>query len=153
MLPVPSAPTDPDIVARRWTQAPRNVQRARAELSRHLAEWGCPAEVIDSAVVVLSELPTNAMRHAGEPRGRHIETRFHRGDFCVRIDVHDANDAKPERREASDEDESGRGLELVDALTSGQWGISSRVGVGKMVWAICAYDGAPDLRDAAAGAR
>ncbi|WUH93800.1 ATP-binding protein [Streptomyces sp. NBC_00433] len=147
MLPVPSAPSDPDVVARRWTQAPKNVQRARAELSRHLVQWGCPVEVIDSAAVVLSELFTNALRHAREPRGRHIETRFHRGEFSVRIEVHDANDAKPERREATDDDESGRGLELVDALTSGQWGISSRVGVGKMVWAICAYEGASHLRD------
>jgi hypothetical protein len=37
--------------------------------------------------------------------------------------------------------ESGRGLALVDALTGGQWGVAGRVGVGKMVWAVCADDG------------
>lgn len=137
MLPVPNTPGDPDVVARRWTHDPRNVQRARDDLWFHLLKWDMPVDVTDSAVLVLSELFTNSLRHAREPQGRHIETRFERRRGGVRIEVHDAGDAKPHRREASADEEDGRGLALVDVLTCGRWGVSDRDGVGKMVWAEC----------------
>ncbi|MFJ2632594.1 hypothetical protein ACIO6U_11655 [Streptomyces sp. NPDC087422] len=57
--------------------------------------------------------------------------------LSVRIEVHDAGSGKPERVRASASAESGRGLDLVDALTGGEWGVSDRDGVGKMVWAVC----------------
>jgi anti-sigma regulatory factor (Ser/Thr protein kinase) len=141
MLPVPNAPADPDIIARRWANDPRNVQRARDDLSVLLLKWDMPVGVMDSAVLVLSELFTNSLRHAREPQGRHIETRFERRRGGVRIEVHDANDGKPHRREASGDEECGRGLALVDVLTGGCWGVSEREGVGKVVWAECADDG------------
>lgn len=137
MLPVPNAPTGPNIVARRWTQHPDNVQRARDELRLHLLRWRVPVDVSDSAVLVLSELLTNSLRHARDPEGRHIETRFEHRINGVRIEVHDAGEAKPELREASPEEESGRGLTLVHVLTGGQWGVSNREGTGKLVWAEC----------------
>ena len=46
----------------------------------------------------------------------------------------DANDALPTPREASPDDESGRGLTLVAALADG-WGAEPRPGgIGKSVW-------------------
>lgn len=135
MLPVPNAPAGPHTVARRWTRDPENVGRARDELCLHLAKWNM-AEVTDSALLVLSELVTNAVRHAQQPGDRLIETRFVRRDGGVRIEVHDAGDDKPELREGVPWDqESGRGLVLVDHLTGGRWGVSDREGVGKTVWA------------------
>lgn len=95
-------------------------------------------EPADAAELVLSELITNALTHARRPRGRLIETRFECLGDGVRIEVHDANDNKPERQKVSAEAESGRGLALVDALTDGHWGVGDREGVGKMVWAVCA---------------
>jgi hypothetical protein len=56
----------------------------------------------------------------------------------VRIEVHDASERKPELQRASADEQSGRGLALVDALTDGQWGVSARQGPGKLVWAVCA---------------
>ena len=91
--------------------------------------------------MIVSELVTNAITHAHPPYGNLISTRFERLESGVRIEVHDSSDSKPERREASAEAESGRGLGLVDALTGGHWGVSDRNGPGKMVWAICADDG------------
>jgi hypothetical protein len=38
-------------------------------------------------------------------------------------------------RRAAD-DEGGRELALVDALTERRWGVGSRQGVGKLVWAL-----------------
>lgn len=146
MLPVPNAPTDPDIIARRWTHDPENVRRARDDLWFHLLKWDMPEEVTDSAVLVLSELLTNAVRHACEPYGRHVETRFERRRGGVRIEVHDANDGEPRLREASAIEESGRGLALVDLLTGGCWGVSDRGGVGKSVWAEIGRQGDGDGR-------
>jgi anti-sigma regulatory factor (Ser/Thr protein kinase) len=99
------------------------------------------AHLAETAQLIVSELVTNSVNHAREPRGRLIATRFERVESGVRIEVHDAGDQKPERREALSEEESGRGLALVDALTDGRWGVSERLGVGKLVWAVCAEHG------------
>ncbi|MEC3993845.1 hypothetical protein VSR01_09945 [Actinacidiphila sp. DG2A-62] len=49
------------------------------------------------------------------PYGNLIATRFERLEHGVRIEVHDTADTRPEPRRASAEEESGRGLELVEA--------------------------------------
>jgi anti-sigma regulatory factor (Ser/Thr protein kinase) len=115
------------------------VGRARHLLAQHLGGWGLP-HLADTAELIVSELVTNAVRHAREPRGRLIGTRFERLECGVRIEVHDANDRKPECQEVPGEAEGGRGLVLVDSLTDGRWGVGNREGVGKMVWAVCADD-------------
>jgi anti-sigma regulatory factor (Ser/Thr protein kinase) len=102
--------------------------------------WGLDS-LADTAELVLSELLTNALRHARTPRGRLIETRYERLHDGVRIEVHDANDRKPEISQPSPDDESGRGLGLVNSLTAGCWGVGGREGMGKLVWAVCAGAG------------
>jgi hypothetical protein len=130
----------PSVVVKQWPHGPRSVGRARSLLAHNLDAWGL-AHLTDTAELVVSELMTNSVRHASKPQGRQIGTRFERLESGVRIEVHDANDNKPERREVSAEEESGRGLALVDSLTGGHWGVSNREGVGKMVWAVCVDDG------------
>jgi anti-sigma regulatory factor (Ser/Thr protein kinase) len=123
-------------VVNRWPSSRRSVPRARRQLAATLAAWGMP-ELRDAAELVLSELLTNAVRHARTPPGHLVETRIRRlpGDR-VRLEVHDANDGHPVLRDAEDTDESGRGLLLVDALTAHQWGVDARPGLGKLVWAV-----------------
>jgi anti-sigma regulatory factor (Ser/Thr protein kinase) len=124
------------LVVSRWPLAGHAVREARRELRDTLAEWGLDG-LADCAELVLSELMTNAVRHAGSPRGRLVETRYERvAGSCVRIEVHDANDGVPQMRRAGEDDEGGRGLALVDALTGRRWGVGSRQGVGKLVWAL-----------------
>ena len=128
-------------VVRRWPNSRRTVPRARHELLATLGAWEL-AGLEEAAVLVLSELVTNAVRHASSPRGRQIETRFLRlTDDRVRIEVHDASSDRPVLRRSSETDEGGRGLLLVDAVTAHQWGVSSRAGVGKLVWAVIAAPG------------
>ncbi|MCZ1013098.1 ATP-binding protein [Streptomyces albulus] len=59
-----------------------------------LDRWGL-AEVSDDALLVLSELLTNAVRHAQVSRGREIRTRYSREPQGVRIVVHDAAQSWP----------------------------------------------------------
>jgi anti-sigma regulatory factor (Ser/Thr protein kinase) len=136
---VPEEPSS--VVAESWPRTPRSVGRARHLLVSSLGSWGM-AHLADTAELILSELVTNSVRHAHQPHGHVIGTRFERLEGGVRIEVHDANTDKPDRREAPPDAQSGRGLALVNSLTGGQWGVSDRVGVGKLVWAVCAEDGA-----------
>lgn len=123
-------------IVTRWPNSRRTVRRARRELVAALVEWDLP-KLQDSAVLVLSELVTNAVKHAARPAGHLIETHLVRlPDDRVRIEVHDACDLRPVLRRADATDEGGRGLLLVDALTAHQWGVSSRNGIGKAVWAV-----------------
>nr|WP_240483372.1 ATP-binding protein [Streptomyces pathocidini] len=132
----PYASTDADdgFVSLRWSRHPRCVGLARAELQKVLADWGLVA-VQDSALLVLSELLTNAVRHAHASPGREIETRYVRERGGVRIEVHDAAEAWPKLRRAELDASGGRGLALV-AVLAGGWGVSGRGGIGKVVWAV-----------------
>lgn len=100
-----------------------------------LSKWGL-SEIRDPAELVLSELMSNAVRHARSPRGRKIQTRYQLMTGGVRIEVHDAGDAWPVLREPGLDAEAGRGLALIDALTQTRWGVSERGGVGKLTWAV-----------------
>jgi hypothetical protein len=127
------------VVVRTWPHTPRSIPRARHELRRNLEAWGLP--LADTAEVVLSELLTNAVKHARSPRGRHIETRYEpTPDGCLRIEVHDANETWPVLKAPAADAESGHGLGLVHALTAGRWGVSERQGVGKLIWAVVTDD-------------
>lgn len=128
------APRSPYV--RRLTYDLRCVGRARHGLRRAVVAWGLDG-LADTAELVLSELLTNAVRHADVPDDSEIEIRFERLPVGVRIEVHDADGTRPRSTDPATDAESGRGLSLVDALTSGQWGVSERNGVGKCVWAVC----------------
>ncbi|NUQ95479.1 MAG: ATP-binding protein [Streptomyces sp.] len=137
----PRVTSDDTQIVSRWPSTKRTVARARRELVAALTAWDL-TELRDAAELVLSELVTNAVKHARDPRGRLVETRIRRlADGRIRIEVHDANTNPPVLRASSATDEGGRGLVLVDALTAHQWGVSSRTGVGKAVWAIVAGPG------------
>ncbi|WP_328666084.1 ATP-binding protein [Streptomyces sp. NBC_00322] len=124
---------NPEVV-RRWARHPRCVSLARVELRKILAVWGL-TRIEDAALVVLSELITNAVRHARVSPGREIETRYQLTCDGVRVEVHDSADGWPQKRDADSDSEGGRGLVLVSALAD-QWGVSERGGVGKSVWAL-----------------
>ncbi|MDQ0941781.1 ATP-binding protein [Streptomyces sp. V1I1] len=122
----------PEMVCR-WARHPRCVGLARVELRKALA-WGL-AEIEDTALVVLSELVTNAVRHAHVSPGREIETRFQLAGEDLRIEVHDDADEWPRKHVAAGDSECGRGLVLVSVLAD-RWGVGERGGSGKAVWAL-----------------
>ncbi|MBQ0987716.1 ATP-binding protein [Streptomyces sp. F63] len=120
-------------VVLRWSRHPSCVGLARLELRKALADWGLAA-LEESATLVLSELLTNAGRHARVSPGRQIETRYIPAlPSGLRIEVHDASPARPELCAPDPDACGGRGLLLVAALAD-SWGIGDRNGPGKVVW-------------------
>lgn len=110
------------------------MARAREALRHQLAIWRLDAtEPADSAVLLLSELTTNAV-NAKTTTGREIAVRFELTGTVLRLEVSDASDEQPNMRHATADDESGRGLALVEALAD-EWGVKPRDTVGKIVWA------------------
>ncbi|WSI40538.1 ATP-binding protein [Streptomyces sp. NBC_01340] len=110
------------------------MSRARTLLREQATSWKLPEEVTETAVLLLSELTTNAYRHAKVSPGREIWARCALDDDRVRVWVTDANDTLPETRNGSPDDESGRGLALVATLAD-NWGATPREGgIGKTVW-------------------
>ncbi|MCA1219063.1 ATP-binding protein [Streptomyces sp. 8L] len=119
-----------------FNRHPRIVARARSLLSVQAAEWKIPDEMAETGVLLLSELVTNALRHGGCAPGREIWTRALLDDAAerLRIEVSDACNSMPHARHASSDDETGRGLALVEALAT-RWGAEPRpYGIGKTVW-------------------
>jgi anti-sigma regulatory factor (Ser/Thr protein kinase) len=110
------------------------VSRARTLLREQATSWKLPEEVTETAVLLLSELMTNAYRHAKVPPGREIWARCALNDDCVRVWVTDANDTLPAPRNASPDDESGRGLALIATLADNWGAIPRETGIGKAVW-------------------
>jgi anti-sigma regulatory factor (Ser/Thr protein kinase) len=120
---------------------------ARATLRLTLATWGL-AHASDEAETVMSELVTNAIAasHAIAPAGtdpRPVIFRLTADENELRIEVWDADPTPPPQDLAlpGDDEESGRGLFIVDAL-SREWGSYGRNG-GKVIWAALGLDGAP----------
>ncbi|KOT87331.1 hypothetical protein ADK86_36490 [Streptomyces sp. NRRL F-5755] len=97
-----------------------------------LIKWDL-STVVDEALLVLSELVTNAVRHGRATAEREIETRYLREPDGVRIEVRDWADERPVIRVSSDT--GGWGLCLVGEL-SARWGVDERDGAGKSVWAV-----------------
>jgi signal transduction histidine kinase len=98
-----------------------------------MSGWGL-AEHADVAELIVSELATNALRHGTGL----IEIRLFYAGGDLRIEVHDDGAGRPSRQLASDNDECGRGLELLDGLTElhgGELGvIEDGAGPGKTVY-------------------
>jgi anti-sigma regulatory factor (Ser/Thr protein kinase) len=103
-----------------WPQRLRRIVRAA------LTSWGHP-DLADTAQLLLTELATNALRHA---HGPDIGVRVRLRDNCCLIEVNDGSPSTPVPRCAGPDDENGRGLLLVESLAVA-WGVS---GDGTTTW-------------------
>ena len=103
---------------------------ARQATRSALAAWRL-AFMEETAVLLVSELVTNAVRHA---RGTDaIALELETAGTWLRIEIHDADPRWPQPRTLAECDESGFGFVLVDAL-AGKWGVRENA-AGKAVWA------------------
>lgn len=112
---------------------PRSVAHARAFVRDTLHGWGF-SDVVDDAVVLTSELVTNAVIHAGTA----AEVLCLRSADRVRVEVADRYPEReiplqrPEPSYPPAEQESGRGLMLCAALAT-RWGVDYAA-ARKHVW-------------------
>ncbi|WP_326612216.1 ATP-binding protein [Streptomyces scopuliridis] len=112
-----------------------SVARARHWLRDELQRWRLHTDLCDVAVLVVSELFTNAVLHTASAL---ISCEVRLLAEHVRLDVHDqgARDGAPSPRSPDSRAENGRGLLLVESLAEA-WGVGSREGgVGRTVWAM-----------------
>lgn len=108
----------------------RSVRLSRHATHAALTAWQL-AHVDEAAALLVSELVTNAVRHA---EGIDVVTvNLHAGRTWLRIEVQDADRHWPQPRIPGRYDESGFGFILVDALAS-NWGVRETE-AGKAVWA------------------
>jgi anti-sigma regulatory factor (Ser/Thr protein kinase) len=102
---------------------------ARRLVADALLQWGHAQELSESIALVVSELATNAVRHARSPFSVLARSDQH----VIRISVRDASAVLPTLREPDPQAGPGIGLQMVDAL-AGAWGVEVTAG-GKAVWA------------------
>jgi anti-sigma regulatory factor (Ser/Thr protein kinase) len=145
----------PGLASTDWTCFPRLAQRtpgmdtrsvgtARDFCLSTMRRWGVRDRGDDVAVVV-SELLTNALRHA-VPQAQAGPGAAARSRWPVRLGlvqpghfvlcaVADPSPRLPEPKEPDYLAESGRGLHVIDAL-SDRWGCTAPTEAGKVVWAL-----------------
>ncbi len=133
--------------ARSFEAEPKTVRGARRFLVEMLEAW-CLEGYDFGAPLVVTELATNVVLHAGTP----YEVRLQFEAPVLVVEVHDASVSMPQRRSYGPEAATGRGLNLVSSLCD-DWG-ATRNESGKVVWAsVRADDEAtmPDLFDLGEG--
>ncbi|MFC1437107.1 SpoIIE family protein phosphatase [Streptacidiphilus sp. N1-10] len=106
---------------------PAEVSRIRHLVADQLGAWGLD-ELVFTTELAVSELVTNAIRHATPP----IRLRLIH-DATLICEVSDSSSTAPHLRRARTYDEGGRGLLLVAQLTQ-RWG-SRHHATGKTIWA------------------
>jgi anti-sigma regulatory factor (Ser/Thr protein kinase) len=123
---------------------PTAVACARLHARNVMYEWGL-ATIADSVELVVSELVTNAVCASTGSDGRpvygaktglsSVRLRLFSDRTHVLIEVWDQDPGMPISKAARPDDESGRGLMLVEGLCD-RWGCgASTSGNGKLVWA------------------
>ncbi|WP_405812138.1 ATP-binding protein [Streptomyces sp. NBC_01520] len=126
--------------AMRFSSTPRGARLARHLAGERLDAWGVPygSDAHDALTLTVAELSSNAVRH-GHVSGRDFRLRLTAEGAAIRVEVTDTRGerlpAVTESAASADQD-GGRGLLLVAALTD-RWGwYPCADGPGKTVWAV-----------------
>jgi anti-sigma regulatory factor (Ser/Thr protein kinase) len=111
---------------RRFDCRPESVADARHFVRDVLSDR--PREIAEAAELMTSELATNSVRHAHSD----FELAILISQDQIRVEVSDHGQGQPVPRSPTPQEQSGRGLQIVQAL-SDTWGISPSPN-GKLVW-------------------
>lgn len=112
----------------RWMLQPKPTTpgRIRRLIRATLKSWDL-SDQSEITELLATELVTNAVRHAN----RVIDLRLLRTEALL-VEVYDDDFTLPMLRDAAEDDEGGRGLQMVSRM-SRRWG-STRTASGKVVW-------------------
>jgi anti-sigma regulatory factor (Ser/Thr protein kinase) len=103
------------------------VRVARQFVATTLRAWSRD-DLVSDAAIVASELATNAVLHANSP----FRVSLQRRDACIEIAVHDVSPLLPRQLHPEPRHGGGRGLTLIDRLST-EWGVE-RSREGKVIW-------------------
>ena len=117
----------PEAVERRLPPQPSSVAEAR-RLVRELLASADRDDLIETAVLLVSEVVTNALLHAGTP----IDICATIDEDGLRVEVADGSMHVPVRRRYAATAGTGRGMLMLEHLVD-DWGVS-RHRQGKTVW-------------------
>ncbi|MCI3221734.1 ATP-binding protein [Streptomyces sp. NP-1717] len=118
---------------------PASVPEARRYVARVLAEWGLPgnAETAETVRLIISELATNAVQHTfGSSPTFTVDITLER-DEQLRVGVTDSHPRWPRRLPAAVQQDNGRGMVIIRALTveyGGGLSVTPTPDGGKTVW-------------------
>jgi anti-sigma regulatory factor (Ser/Thr protein kinase) len=118
--------------------------RAAAEARRELVGLTLPKITRENLALLVSELVTNSVRHAGQPADAPIGVQVSNGSGSVRLTVHDCGQGFPfpaQEVPVAPLLAGGRGLAIVAALSE-TWGVDSNPD-GCTVWCQLAVDEQP----------
>ncbi|EHN72225.1 hypothetical protein SMCF_8350 [Streptomyces coelicoflavus ZG0656] len=119
--------------------APAAVRVARATAEQALAEWGVnPGHpTVAPALLILSELVTNSVRHASPP-SEQVTVTYAAGADCLAFAVHDRHPCRPRLHGAGTGGRRSGGLatvmELIGALGGTAVVRGDEDGRGKSIW-------------------
>jgi anti-sigma regulatory factor (Ser/Thr protein kinase) len=114
---------------RRLPSEPASVREARRFVEQFLAEEHI--NDLDAAVLVVSELMTNAVVHGGDARP--IDLTLKRDSAGVSIEVEDGDPHPPIPGAPQSDQDRGRGMIIVDRMAY-RWGWAPLQDGGKRVW-------------------
>lgn len=112
--------------ARRFRCQPESVAGARHFIRDLLSDQ--PRETVEAAELMTSELATNSVRHAHSD----FELAIHLSRDEIRVEVSDHGQGRPVPRFPTAQEQSGRGLQIIQELAE-DWGITPSPN-GKLVW-------------------
>ena len=115
---------------------PESAALARGYVAGVLEAAGW-SELVDTAALLVSELVTNAVRHALAPFALVVSADA--GE--VELSVEDGDPRQPVTRQAEPLDQTGRGLLLLSALAD-EWGVRP-LPVGKSIWFRLTHEALP----------
>lgn len=122
-----------DCCSLQFAAQPAAGPAARSHLACLLGEWGL-CDLADTAQLLASELLANAVTAAQDAGGPQlIQFCVGRGAASLIIEVGDPSPEPPAARRAESMDEGGRGLHLVEVLSTA-WGFYRLPSGGKVVW-------------------
>lgn len=117
--------------------APASVAVARQRLTADLVRAGIVHAAVGDAVLVVSELLSNAIRHAQPLPGANVQVAWAVEEDLVEVAVSDGGSpTRPRPTHASVSALGGRGLDIVEYLSC-RWGIRTD-DAGLTVWAVLA---------------
>jgi two-component sensor histidine kinase len=104
-----------------------SVKEARRFIAAALTD--VDPHIVEIAMVILSELATNSVRHAMTT----FQITVDRSPELLRVEVADGSRHQPVIRHPDPQQPTGRGLQIVDTLAA-EWGVTDISTGGKAVW-------------------